>query len=555
MLDVLLLLGYLSAYVLASSHSEAPGTARGPSTDLTDLYMFQTRRNGNVALVMNVAGLIQSQAGPNYNPLATDHVYQIHIDNNGDAKEDITFQFIPGYRYANNGRGFEIPVQGRAVPIPLAHYAPVSADPTTRAVSGLNAQEYYRLRVARGSDYSQSIERGNGVFATTTVNGRPSMEFNKAFDNAGTRTFPGGTTGYDEYNAYVRNASIYTDVRIPGCAQPLSVFVGPRREPFGVALGEIFDLLNVSPGGAPVKGDRVRPTDIDWSGVKNDGNSLDRFSVISFVLEVPQACLVSKNNGRVLGAYASVRPLVHRNAEHFTGAQVSRLGNPLVNELLIGITYKNEWNAASPSGDERFEQFLLYPSVPAIVELLFGSAGIIAKAGANAPAFPRTDLVAVLHTGIPGVNQPVNEVNRGKVVHADLLRINLDAAPFKECLAQAPLGVVGGDTSGYPNGRRLGDNVVDITLNAAEGILCKAGAATAALCGGGVTPASTGALFYSNNAPIDACMFQCGVADDFPFLNPPIPGDQLFKLAATSPYAPSQFALRGNTQLGHCNLP
>jgi len=551
---IVISIGCLIALARASSHSDAPGTARGPSTDLTDFYMFQTRRAGNVAFVMNVAGLIQSQAGPNYNPLNTEHVYQIHIDNDGDAKEDITFQFIPGYRYANNGRGFEIAVQGRSVPIPLAHYAPVTADPTSRNVSGLNAQEYYRLRVARGSSYSQSIERGNGAFASTTINGVRSLEFNKAFDNAGTRTFPGGKTGYDAYNAYVHNSSIYTDVVMPGCSQPISVFVGPRRESFGIALGEIFDLLNVAPGGAPVKKTRDNPIDIDWFGVTNDGNSLDRFSVISFVLEVPQACLVSKNNGRVLGAYASVRPLTHRGSEHFTGAQVSRLGNPLVNELLIGITFKNEWNAAQPCNDARFEQFLLYPSVPAIVELLFGSAGVIAKAGANAPNFPRTDLVAVLHTGIPGINQPVNEVNKGKVVHADLLRMNLDAAPFKECLSQNPLGVVNGDTSGYPNGRRLGDNVVDITLNVAEGILCKAGAATAGLCGGGVTPTSTGALFYSNNAPIDACMFQCGATNDFPFLNPPIPGDKLFKVAKAAPYAPSQFALRGNTELGHCNV-
>jgi hypothetical protein len=535
------------ACVLGSSHSEAPGTARHPHSDLTDFYMFNTQR-GNVGIVMNVAGLIQSQAGPNYNPVSTDFLYNIHVDNNGDGVEDITFQFMMGYRYINNGRGFEVPVQGFLVPIPLAQFSAVTANPTTRVQSGLNVEEYYQLRVFHGADYTQAFE--NGPFATTVVNGAATSQFNKAFDNAGTRTFPPGTTGFDGYNAYVKNASIYTNVVIPGCSQPMSVFVGPRREPFGIALGEIFDLLNVAPAGAPVKGTRAA-TQANFNGDTGDGNSLDRFSVISFVIEVPPACLVSANNGRVLGAYASVRSLEHTNSQHFAGDQVTRLGNPLVNELLIGTTYKNEWNSRSPSTDIRFEPFLLTPAVPALVELLFGSAGIVAQAGANAPAFPRTDLVAVLHTGIPGVNQPVNEVTKNNVVHADLLRINLDLAPFVACTAQNSMGVIGGDNSGYPNGRRLGDDIVDLTLQVAEGILCKAGAATAALCNGGVTPASTAALTYSDNAPMSACMFQCGV-NDFPFLNPPLPGDQLFKVNINALFPKSQFADRTNVARGHC---
>ena len=93
---------------------QAPGTARGPSSDLADLYMFKTQRN-KVALVMNVNGLMQSQAGPNYNPLNNDHVYQFHIDNDEDAKEDITFQFVAGSRLINGGRGLELNVQGRKV--------------------------------------------------------------------------------------------------------------------------------------------------------------------------------------------------------------------------------------------------------------------------------------------------------------------------------------------------------------------------------------------------------------------------------------------------------
>jgi len=291
-----------------------------------------------------------------------------------------------------------------------------------------------------------------------------------------------------------------------------------------------------------------------------DGNSLDRFSVISFVLEVPQSCIVSKRNGRILGTWASVRKLEHDDGKHFAGEQTTRLGNPLVNELLIGTTYKNEWNARHPSGDERFNEFLLFPAVPAIAQLLFGSNGTFAVAHADAPNFPRTDLIAVLHTGIPNFNQPENTADDNdddddhkKPVFADLLRINLDVATFKNCTDQSALSVlsaVAPDFAGFPNGRRLGDDIVDIVLRVAEGILC-AGGDTLGICNGGRTTGATATIVFSDNVPIDACQFQCGT-DDFPFLNPPIPGDQLWKVTTGDPYKNSQWHDRGSLALGHC---
>ena len=155
----------------------AARAARGPSSDLTDLYMFMTSRD-NVALVMNVNGLTQSQGGPNYNPLDNSHVYQLHIDNDFDAHEDITFQFVAGSRYINNGRGFEVDVQGHKVPIPLAHFGPVTANPDTRAVSGLNVEEYYRVRVLHGDDYSSPIEDGPFAFRFV-AGGETTREFHK----------------------------------------------------------------------------------------------------------------------------------------------------------------------------------------------------------------------------------------------------------------------------------------------------------------------------------------------------------------------------------------
>merc|ERR1739848_783403 len=134
----------LLALALASSHSEAPGTAKGPRADLTDVYAFKSRKTGRgdyVALVMNVGVLQQSQAGPNYNPLDTDFVYQFHIDNNGDAVEDLTFQFVIGERFNNDGQGLVIPVtlggETRQVPVALNHIGQVDETQAT-----LNLQQY-----------------------------------------------------------------------------------------------------------------------------------------------------------------------------------------------------------------------------------------------------------------------------------------------------------------------------------------------------------------------------------------------------------------------------
>ena len=584
---LLALLAALVALVAGSSHSEAPGTARGPHTDLTDFYMFMTRR-GNVALIANVAGLSQSQAGPNYNPLNNEFIYQIHVDNDGDALEDITFQFLTGYRYVNNGRGIELNINGVMVPVPLAVVAggplgPVAYNATSGTTSGLNSEEYYRVRVLAGDSYSTPIE--DGPFLHATQAGVDTYEFTKAFDYAGTKTF--GETSSDisnglstAYDAYVAGAAIYTDVAVPGCAQNATLFVGPRRESFGIALGEIFDALNIAngrEGGNPPTRSTFAP---DLGADFYDGNSLDRMSVISFVLEVPPVCLLNGlPGGDVLGAWASVATLEHRNhagqGKHFVGEQTTRLGNPLVNELLIGTTFKNEWNSRHPSGDSRFETFLTNPVVPAYVAAL--------NPGVVAPNFTRVDLVAVLHTGVPGLNLPLNQASQktttrgghtraptprtaktrrssaptpsptpAAAIQADILRLNVTASRWVICSAQNTLGVIGGDASGYPNGRRLGDDVVDITLRVAMGALCTSPTSAATYCGGAANIAPSGTDKFTDQAPTRACMFICDTPDDFPFLNAPIPGNELFQ--PDSPYTVSQFvrgcSANGTTESG-----
>jgi len=236
----------------------------------------------------------------------------------------------------------------------------------------------------------------------------------------------------------------------------------------------------------------------------------------------------------VLGAWASVRKLEHRDGKHYTGEQSTRLGNPLINELFIGTTYKNEWNARHPSGDERYNEFILNPFAPAYIEKQFDG---LAGATVQSPKFPRVDLIAVFHQGVPGLNKPSRDSDDDDEVFADLLRMSISNAAWVDCDHQNPMGVIGGDAAGYPNGRRLGDDIVDIILRAGMGKLCDLNAA--AFCGGQQGP--SGSLTYTDQAPVRACMFKCdpsGTTDghgvtipgstDFPFLNPPIPGNALF---------------------------
>ena len=502
-----------------SSHSEAPGTARAPTTDLTDFYTFMTRR-GNVAFVLNTRAFQQSQGGPNYSPLSNDVVYNIHVDRDGDAREDVTFQFLFGTRLANNGRGIELNVNGHMTPLSLSVAGPISfSNGTTK---NTNYEEYYRMRVQRGDDYGTSFEESKlaSRFSDTGRRAR-TTEFIKAFDNVGTKTFPG--TSYDDY---VRAAAIYPQVVLPGCAATASLFVGPRRDSFGIALGEVFDLLSID-GGPLEPNTRRRTADFD-------GNSLDRFGVTSIVLEVPQICLLpAAQTQRVLGTWASVTKLEHRDGGHYSGKQLNRLGNPLVNELLIGLAYKNEWNSRPPRLDSRYVEFFKYPSFPAVVELLFSSAGV------TAPTRVRDEVVAGFLTGVGGPigTNAANIAPNGDGVAplADLLRINLATATFKDCSTQQRLSLLARatdgttitpDIGGWPNGRRLGDDVVDIITRIAMGALCHPPFdALLGVCHPSDAPA--GALRYTDKADVFPCWFNCNT-DDFPFLNRPLPGDLEF---------------------------
>jgi hypothetical protein len=422
-------------------------------------------------------------------------LYEIHIDNDGDAREDITFQF----RFKNKLKDIQLPIGGSNVSIPLIQAGTVSIP----GAAALNLNETYTVDVVRGD------RRGGQRAAVTNADG--SREFDKPVDNIGVKTIP-------DYAGYAAK-HIY-DVNIPGCGTPAKLFVGQRKDPFAVNLGTIFDLVN-----APVSV-ITNPALIGAAP-----NTIDDANVTTLAIEVDKACLTRGDD--VIGGWttASLRqvrlldgtpPAGHQTTERPGGpwVQVSRLGMPLVNEVVIGLKDKDRFNSGKPRDDGQFVEYVRNPTLPRLLEIALGVTNI-------APTnFPRTDLVTTFLTGINGVNQPKN------VVPAEMLRLNTAIAPMPFA-QQNRLGIVGNvlaggsDFAGYPNGRRPKDDVVDISLVAMMGGLCVAN--------GGNDAFGFGTACNPSAVPLGTTAFRLHDAVDqatapslstFPYLAPPLPGSQ-----------------------------
>ena len=364
-------LGSFSAF--ASSHREAPGITRLPQVDGTDFYLFrsyESGREGFVTLIANYNPLQDPYGGPNYFPLDADAVYEIHITNDGDAIEDITFRF----RFFQRAKFITVPSGGQDIPIPLVNAGPIGAGDTDK----LNVERSYDVQCMRGPvDDPQETS-----FVTQAGDG--GAKFEMPMDNIGNKSIP-------DYDAYA-DQFVY-DVTIPGCPTPGRLFAGQRKESFQVNLGEIFDLVNT---------DLLGPPDAEASVTAGK-------NITSIILEAPISCLTS-GAGSIIGGWTTAslpRTRVLREGadatfdqpeENFGGfVQVSRLGNPLVNEVVIGMTKKNLFNASHPSDDIQFVTYVTNPTFPALLEILFGF---------TAPtAFPRADLIQVFLTGVLGLNQ------------------------------------------------------------------------------------------------------------------------------------------------------
>jgi hypothetical protein len=460
---------FLAASALASSHREAPLITGTPKLDGTDFYAFNSYepgRDGYVTLVANYLPLQDAYGGPNYFQLDPNALYEIHVDNTGDGVEDLTFQF----RFGSVSKDISFVIgsgdskQTNSIPL-LA--APAS---TAGATATLNVEQSYSLTVIKGP-------RRTGT-ATPLMNPKDgSTKFIKPQDNVGNKTFP-------DYDAYA-DTYVY-EIALPGTDKKGRIFVGQRKDPFVVNLGEIFDLLNLNPLG-PVDGAK------DTLADKN---------VTALCLELPKEFLLAGGTGPVIGTWTTASTVTKGAAgapDQIT--QVSRLAMPLVNELVIGLKDKDAFNASEPKNDGQFAAYVTHPTLPALLELLF-------KVPAPT-AFPRNDLIAAFVTGVDGLN---------KFGFGEMERLNTDI-PATPLARQNNLGVIAGfekgvltaakaDLAGYPNGRRPGDDVVDISLRVVMGKL--------------LTPdvAPVGDAPLTDGAYVDATMF----LNRFPYLTSPLPG-------------------------------
>lgn len=520
---------------LASSHREAPFITTSPKVDGTDFYMFRSYegvsatgtggRSDYVTLIANYQPLQGPYGGPNYFSMDPNALYEIHLDNNGDAKEDLTFQF----RFSNKLNSIALPIGSASVAIPLIQAGAVSklSDPN------LNLNESYTVNLVRG-------DRRKGTVSSITKSDGTTKTFEKPVDYIGSKTL-GDAGAYESYaQSHVHS------IKVPGCPAGKDtgkVFVGQRQEGFAVNLGPIFDLVN-----APLNV-LLDPANKDAAG-QGGKHYIQKSNVTSIALEIHKDCLTAGTDP-VIGGWttASMRQARllngkpasgHQTSEKAGGAwvQVSRLGNPLVNELVIGLPDKDKFNASKPQDDGQFLSYVTNPTLPALLGLVLGNGNAAAVAPTN---LPRTDLATVFLTGITGVNKPATPTP------SEVLRLNtaITPVPFAD---QNRLGVagevlrVGGvanlgmakDLAGFPNGRRPKDDVADIALVAVLGGLCVINGDNNALALNGVpgVPSLSSACKPSsvplgaNSANIHDAVDQATVPfmARFPYLNTPNSG-------------------------------
>ena len=409
-----------------SSHREAPNTALDPTADDTDVYAFTAKNApGHLTVVANWIPLEDPAGGPNFFRFDDRARYYINVDNTGDGKYDLRYEFKFRTKIRNKN-SFLYALPGDAS----------FNDPK------LNVVQRYSITRER-------FKKGSKVGEKTIAKGLPV-----APNDAGPKTFP----NYGK----VASAAIRS---LKGGGK---VFAGPRDDPFFVDLGMTFDDINFRPG----------------TGTGNQGGGKDDlagYNVHSIVLQVPKS-QVTRNRrpvsgpsaaNAVVGVWSSTeRPRIQVNGlNSVTGAsaakrrarrapeqdvQVSRLGNPLINELVIPIGLKDKFNATQPANDAaNFGAFVVKPELAHVINVLFP--------GLNVPETNRTDIVQALLTGIPGATQ----IGKHPAA-ADTLKINLGVPPSA---TPNRFGVIGGDMAGFPNGRRLGDDVVDISLRVVGGFL------------------------------------------------------------------------------------
>jgi len=403
-----------------SSHREAPEISKDPVADSTDLYAFVSPdQPDTVTLIANYIPLQGPDSGPNFFEFGDDVRYEIHISNTGDAQADITYQF-----------DFSTEVLNKET------FLYNTGQITSLTDVNFNRRQFYTLTKRTRDGRSEILGRHLAC---------PPC-------NIGPRSTP-------DYPALATAA-------VHSMSKGRRVFAGQRADGFYVDLGAVFDLLDLR----PFQQLHVIPTPAA-AGI----NSLAEMNVHSIALQVPIKELTGgyagsdpANAKSVIGVWTSASRRASTVQEsdgttaHGPYRQVSRLGNPLINEAVIPMGHKDEWNRVAPSADARFLKYVQQPEVAKLLPGLY--PGVFPNlAGLTAD---RADLVAVLMTGLPSGIVPGFQNYTGRVV-ADLLRLNV---AIKPAASPNPLGIIGGDLAGFPNGRRLVDDVFTIELRAIAGV-------------------------------------------------------------------------------------
>jgi hypothetical protein len=409
-----------------SSHREAREIAKDPVADSTDVYAFVSPdKPGTVTLIANYIPLQEPAGGPNFYEFGDDVLYEIHVDNDGDGNADITYQF----RFAT-----ELTTPGSF----LYNTGPIGSlsDPNW------NSKQFYSVTRV---DHHGSRVLGQHLACPPC--------------NVGVLSTP-------NYEANLGGPAVHS------LHDGSSVFAGQRAEEFYVDLGSIFDLGNLRPlQEANVYGKAA--------GLKSAPgvNATNRLNVHSLALQVPISGLTISGHPTI-GVWTTAsrqraRILDSQDGEsHCSGpyTQVSRLGNPLFNEVLVPLSTKDFWNTQKPAHDKQFATYVAHPELASLLPVLYPGAfpnlAALDKAGTA-----RADLEAILLTGIPpGLIKGFT--NFTGAVQADMLRLNTSIPPTPaSSTTYSILGLIDGDPAGFPNGRRVTDDVVTIELRAIAGVV------------------------------------------------------------------------------------
>jgi hypothetical protein len=415
-----------------SSHREAPEIAKDPVADSTDVYAFiSPDKAGTVTLIANYIPLQGPAGGPNFYEFGNEDVlYEIHIDNNGDGFADIIYQFTFVRRLATPSSF-------------LYNTGPISSlsDPNW------NSKQFY------------TVKRVDSGGTHTLGSNLPCPPCNI------------GPLSTPDYEAKLGQPAVHT------LSDGTIVFAGQRAEQFYVDLGSIFDLADLRPL-------QSANAFAHAEGLANQKgvNATDHLNVHSIALQVPVGKLTGAKSP-VIGVWTTAsRQAVTVQAEGPENAfgsgpwrQVSRLGNPLFNEVLVPLGKKDYWNHQLPAHDKQFAQYVANPELAALLPVIYpaippGKAPFANLAALVKSGKPRADLEAILLTGIPSGIVP-GFTNYTGAVQSDMLRLNtsIPATPTSSA-KYSTLGLVGGDAAGFPNGRRIADDVVTIELRAVAGL-------------------------------------------------------------------------------------